>query len=87
MDIGLQYFKGNTICKSNIKKYKMYNNGIFNLADIEKYFKTSCKIHFNRDNGTYTLVPERKQIKNDNIKQIISLDPGLRKLMMGICEK
>ena len=62
-----------------------FNNEIYNLKQIEEY-KVSCKLQFN--NGKYFIfIPIKiNQIENENTKEFISIDPGIRTFMTGISE-
>jgi IS605 OrfB family transposase len=85
LDIEHQYFKQGTICPKELGMIKCTLDGErFDLSTVRK----SCKIHFDRLTGKYTLlVPEsRKVSQGKKPNKIISLDPGVRTFQTGLSE-
>jgi len=98
IDIPPYYFskKYSTICEKILGKEIETSTAdfddstkMFNLSDIINKYKVTCKIHYNEDTNRYTLlVPEyiekQKKQENDNKKEYIGLDPGLRTFLTGV---
>lgn len=89
LEIEKTYFRNATICHKIFGKIKaIRDRDNFNLADIEKIYKSGCKLSYNRINNEYNLlIPEKLTFENNkNKKEIIALDPGIRTFMSGISE-
>ena len=85
LDIEHQYFKQGTICPKELGEIRCTLDGEeFDLSTVRK----SCKIHFDRLTGKYTLlVPEtRKVSQSKKPNKIIALDPGVRTFQTGLSE-
>lgn len=86
MDIEMQYIRNNKICFPILGNIKyIYNKKDFKLNNIT----SGVKINYNNIIDEYTLlVPiKTEKIKIENKENnLISLDPGLRTFMTGICE-
>ena len=86
MDVESQYFskKYSTLCKKIFgEKIKTQND--FNLSEINKKYKTECKIHYNKIQDRFTLLIPIKEdtIENKN-KRVVGIDPGVRTYLTGI---
>lgn len=89
LEIENNYFKRGTLCPKIFGEIKaIKDKKKFDLADIEKIYKTGCKLFYNRINNEYfLLIPEKVSfLKNNCKKEIIALDPGIRTFMTGISE-
>ena len=72
-----------TICDSILDKTET-----FDLRDIRNKYKTTCKINYNCKTNKFTLfIPIKEKIQNNNNhKEYIGLDPGIRTFLTGISE-
>ena len=84
MTIEKEFFKNGQLCKNVLGeiKYK-YNNKIVNIN-----VNSSSKLHYNIETKKYSLyVPTKVPIIKNTIRNIISLDPGIRTFMCGLSKR
>lgn len=83
MDIEQQYLKENTICTRKLGK-KLFNKSNIKYNSIKK----DCKLHYSKLNNRFTLlVPmEQERICRDKNNKFISIDPGVRTFLTGLCD-
>ena len=89
LNIELSYFVNGSICFKDLGLIKATrDNKTFNLNDITTIHKTECKLKHDTLTDTYVLYVPTKvtPVINDNKKEIIILDPGIRTFMTGLSE-
>jgi len=89
LDIEVVYFNHNSISPLIFGQINCTRDGEnFDLGDIPTKYPYTCKVFHDKTTETYTLlVPNKiKVIPNENPKQYISLDLGIRTFATGISE-
>ncbi len=89
MRIEKSFFGKRSFCRSvfgNINS--AYNCEPFNLDDIVNIYKSDCLLkHDSEINKYFLYVPQKvEQKQNNNKKEFISIDPGIRSIINGISE-
>lgn len=73
--------------KNRIQIYKTFTKTAFKFKEKNLKIEHDCKLEWRNKSIFYLLIPyKRKFIKYDNKKDIIALDPGIRKFVTGFSQ-
>lgn len=89
MTIETSFFKNGTICGNILGNIiATYDGKPFNLDDVPNKYGSDCLFKYDsKEDKYYLFVPEKiNNVVNNNTKEFISLDPGVRTFLTGISE-